>query len=603
MAIESLYPVVQPSLDLNFAAGDFDPRITFARASGATYYDGRTTAKAEENLVKYSQEFGNAVWSSSGTAVTSNTAAAPDGSFTADMLSEDTSEYGHYIFQPNFPFVAGLTYTQSVYAKAGTATVVQLPMTFAAFGSAVYANYDLSNGTIVFAGSGAFAQIVSVGGGWYRLSITATATKTSTLGGGGGVVLCNNNPSAASFPSYPATGKHLFLWGAQLELRATAAAYAPTTSAPITNYIPVLQTAPANVPRIDYDPVTGECKGLLIEEQRTNLLTYSERFGDPYWTKSGSSIVVDAAVAPDGTLTGDRLTEGTATGQHYVNSVISSTQLTTYTSSVYLKGSGRSWAYVTAGSQYTGVYVNLDDGILGSVVLPGAPAVASVTSVGNGWHRVSMTYESNGSSGLMVMPALMDGVKSYTGNGYSGIYIWGAQMEVGAFPTSYIRTFSQQVTRVADSASMTGANFSSWYRQDEGSLLVSYNTGPAAKDSRQVAISADGGVSNLIQLGLSSASVVFCEGISNGSTQFNFTQAVAIPNTVMNAAVGYANNSAFGSYLGSSAITDTNCIPPYGVNRLDIGNRGGGSQANTSIRRLTYYPKRLTNAQLQALTA
>ena len=100
---------------------------------------------------------------------------------------------------------------------------------------------------------------------------------------------------------------------------------------------------------------------------------------------------------------------------------------------------------------------------------------ASIVSVGNGWYLCigTVTVNTTGSTGINF--SINNGsTNSYTGDGYSGIYLWGAQLEAGAFPTSYIPTTSASVTRNADVASMTGTNFSSWYRQDAGCFYAEY---------------------------------------------------------------------------------------------------------------------------------
>lgn len=583
--INNKYPNISPSLNLDFTnSNTIDPRVTFSRASAATYYEGKTVAKAEENLLTYSQEF--ASWGTPGIgqcSVTSDVAVAPDGTMTADLLLTNTSTAGYRVRSSANAVTTSAGIILSFYVKPAGYNFVSIVLSNN-FGRATI---DVTSGAITNYGTNAFSVVsTTLVGGWYRVVLSASASVTAAP-------LWLGPNSAQRDPSDAWAGdgtSGVYLWGAQLEQRSQVTAYTPTTSTPITNYIPVLQTALSGVPRIDHDPVTGECKGLLIEEQRTNLLTYSEQFDNAAWSKGSATVSANSVVAPDGSLGADMVSASASSGGVYTSFAGSAVS---YTYSVFAKKGTSDSLYVKANNagQIAYYVFNLSAGTFAAASGAGS---ATMAPVGNGWYRVSVT-PANVASGTSYFEIL----SSTTGT----FYLWGAQVEAGAFPTSYIPTTTAQVTRAADSASMTGANFSSWYRQDEGSLLVSYNTGPAAKDSRQVAISADGDTSNLIQLGLSSASIVFCEGFSNGSAQFNFTQAVAIPNTVMNAAVGYANNSAFGSHLGSSAVTDTNCIPPYGVNRLDIGNRGGGSQANTSIRRLTYYPKRLTDAQLQALTA
>lgn len=553
MTIKNLYPSIKPSLDLDFARSKtLDPKVTFIRDSTATYYDGKTVVKAEENLLTWSQDFDNAAWVKSGLTVVANNAIAPDGSLTADYVTA-----GNIYQSKSLP--SG-TYTVSVWARSDVATT----MIFTIYTGSV----DVNSGTLNITTS------------WQQFTFTVT----------------NAVYSVQIKPAGP-----VYLWGAQLEQRSSATAYTPTTSAPITNYLPALQYAAAHVPRFDHDPITGESKGLLIEEQRTNVVWPSKSLtnnGDGSSTNQQSVVI-----APDGTLSANLIAPSSSSARsgYYAYNIFASGIAGTVTESAYIKPSQEILA-----NGYIGYMTFSALGFFRCQFVNGAPTIslgasttsANVTHVGNGWYRVATTFTDTGANS--VHHAWIAGVTGGATN--SSFALWGLQTEAGAFPTSYIPTTSAQVTRAADSASMTGTNFSSWYRADEGSLVLSYNTGPVAKDSRQVAISADGGTSNLIQFGISSSGVVFSEGYTNGSAQFGATQSAGVANTVMNAAIGYATNNTSVTYYGAAPVVDTSCIPPFGANRLDIGNRGGSSPTNSCIKRIAYYPKRLTDAQLQQLT-
>ena len=88
--------------------------------------------------------------------------------------------------------------------------------------------------------------------------------------------------------------------------------------------------------------------------------------------------------------------------------------------------------------------------------------------------------------------ATSNGTVTYDGNGTSGIYLWGAQLEEGAFPSSYIPTTTAAATRSADVASITGTAFSGWYRQDEGTFYGEA-TGLSGGATITVRASADAG--------------------------------------------------------------------------------------------------------------
>jgi hypothetical protein len=608
MTIKALYPNIAPSLLLDFAnVENLDPRITFARASTATYYNGVTTAKAEENLLLQSQDF-TTTWTNVGSTDAADTQVAPDGTTTADTLTETTSNSSHDTRQTGVAVTSGLRYVWSVFAKKGDGAtapdIIQLTWASGGFGSTVFANYDISvgggtSGTVTTTGAGAVsASITSAGNGWYRCVLVADATATTTSGMS--VLFTNNNPTATRGQSYIGLiTSNAFLWGAQLEQRSAVTAYTPTTTQPITNYVPVLLSAADNVARFDHNPVTGESLGLLIEEQRTNLRTYSEDFTNAVWSKSASSITADTVVAPDGALTGDKLVEDTATSRHFVSTTLTLTANTVYTLSVYMKAGERTTASlgISSVANWAGgvsVVVNLATGVITS-------GTGTIQSVGNGWYRVSITQTfgpANANGGMIID---LQTTAGYTGDGFSGIYIWGAQLEAGAFPTSYIPTVAAQVTRSTDAASMTGANFSSWYNQAEGAAYLEAASLATAYNGTAVAFS-DGTLANrMVIRGMNTASQSATIGAVNNVAQWTglyLSQTTAATKW----AFGYKVNDVAVSRNSTTPLTDTDALLPV-VNQLSIGAEGNGSVIyNGTIRKLSYYPKRLTNAELQALT-
>jgi hypothetical protein len=388
----------------------------------------------------------------------------------------------------------------------------------------------------------------------------------------------------------------IILWGAQLEQRSSVTAYTATTTAPITNYIPALQTAASGVARFEHNPVTGESLGLEIEEQRTNLVTYSDDFSNAAWTKTRSSITSNTIVAPDGTLTGDKLVEDTsATNSHTLRSTISLSAVA-HTLTVYAKAAERSFIrLVNASVTNGGAYFNLSTGALGTV---GANATASITSVGNGWYRCAITVTAiSGSNSIDIRLADADGGDFYTGDGYKGAYLWGAQLEAGAFATSYIPTTSATVTRSADAASMTGTNFSSWYRADEGTVYSESNYVALPTVDKAVFNISDGTSSNSIQIYAGSNGGTRLYVATNGSQVVNLTSPASTitAGTFYKQAGAYAVNNSIFSYNGTNTSVDTACTIPV-VDRITLGNLNG------NVKKLAYYPKRLTNAEIQSLT-
>ena len=183
-----------------------------------------------QNLQLQSQTFINGTtWSpANGITPTANVTTAPDSTNTGSSFSESLTTTNQSISELTSSITLGLTYTYSVYAKASTATAIQLTGRASPFGSNIWANFNLSNGTVGSVGSTATASIVNAGSGWYRCIVTGTATGSAT--GSFALTLIDNNPSAVRFPSYLGTGRTVFLWGAQLELGSTANTYIPTTT-------------------------------------------------------------------------------------------------------------------------------------------------------------------------------------------------------------------------------------------------------------------------------------------------------------------------------------------------------------------------------------
>ena len=592
------YPTIKPSLNLDFAnTKTLDPRIDFTRTSTATYYDGVSYAKAEENLFKYSQAFNSSYWDKNG-VLSADTAIAPDGTQTADSLTDSGDGSSVYIQRSNFYVndysAAGNPTHISVFVKPNGRDQFELDNTASGGGKV---EFDISSGTVI-SSSGTFSNpaIIDVGNGWFRVS--------AIFGGGVGTGRHYRFSAPAGDPN---TG--VFIWGAQWEIRDQVTAYTPTTDQPITNYIPILQTASANVARFDHDPITGESKGLLIEEQRTNLLTYSEDFADASWSKVAASIDSNAIVAPDGSLTADKLVPTETTENHFVSKTELLVQNKEYVAGVYIKKAGYNFARIEIGgnnslwSSNNIVIINLTDGSYSS---NGAEGSYFIQDAGNGWWRVTWKSTFIGSSGtrggLLIAPTDdINGNANTTGDGFSGIYIWGAQLEEGSFPTSYIKTEGSQVTRAADSAEITGTNFSEWYRQDEGTLFSVASREfdvPSGLFPACASIYDDG--SNRIDQGWLTNNVAGFVVVVDGVQQANIFAPDA--QNTRRLANAFKKDDFASSVNGKTALTNSDGILPL-VSELKIGaGYQGQNSLNGHIKKLAYYPARLPDATLQTLT-
>jgi hypothetical protein len=371
----------------------------------------------------------------------------------------------------------------------------------------------------------------------------------------------------------------------------------------------LIQTAAIDAPRFDYNPTTLAPLGLLIEEQRTNLLTYSEQFDNAAWTKTRSSITADATTSPDGTQDADKLVEDTATNTHDMTVSASFTSGTAYTLSIYAKQAGRNLRIYFPSGAFGSAFSAVFDLSAGTATIALTGTVASITNVGNGWYRCSITQTATASVTSIFTLRLIEGASttSYTGDGTSGIYIWGAQLEAGAFPTSYIPTEASQVTRSADLASMTGTNFSSWFNATEGTFFnnVFLRNAPATNLGSIYAVSN----------GTSAERILVSMGTGAGGN----INAVVTDNSVLQAQTINGSLSAAGKYKyanayqlndfasvanGGSAAADTSGTLPT-VDRLFFGANAVGNTGflNGTISQIAYYPRRLANSELQAITA
>jgi hypothetical protein len=594
MSIQNNFPAIKPSLNLDFAnTKQLDPRITFARASTARFYDGKTTAKAEENLLTFSQEFDNAAWGKLNAMVTANAEIAPNGTTTADTLVvTDTANVRKYAQQT--VTASGAT-VFSVFVKAGTHGIIQLSQTADA---QTFVNFNVSTGVVGTAGTKTTGAIVDAGNGWYRC---IASFDSSTVYSGGAFRVALQGAITDGFGATTTAIGTVYVWGAQLEQRSFATAYTPTTSQPITNYIPVLQTAAAGTPRFDHNPTTGESLGLLIEEQRTNLFTYSEQFDNAAWNKTAASVTANTTAAPDGTLTADTLVDDLTFNQHLIQRADITTSAGTYTSTIYAKYNGRHISLYNLGTTNAFAVFNL---LTGVVTTGGAGLVsASATLVGNGWYRCTLVCTTTAGTISNRIYLSQDGTTpapSYTGNGFSGAFIWGAQLEAGAFATSYIPTVASQVTRAADSASITGSNFSSWYNPNEGTLFGE-SSFISAFPNTVLGTLSDNPALNAILLDQSGGGMrLFIR--SGGTNNVSLTTPNILTSSVKFVGA-YKTDDAIVAGNGGLSSADTSVVVPF-VSRLDIGkNTIGNNTANFTLKRLTYYPIRCTNTQLQALTS
>ncbi len=371
------------------------------------------------------------------------------------------------------------------------------------------------------------------------------------------------------------------------------------TTARRFNSAGLIEIVAANVPRLDY--LNSSCPSILVEPQRTNVQTYSEDFSNAVWIKVGSTVTTNTTVSPDGTTTGDKLTEDTSTGLH--TAAISVGQATggDYTFSVFVKANGRT-KFQLAEAFSIGGNVNFD--LTAGTATTTAPAKnGRIENYGNGWYKCSATWTFTGGATTVLYLNLLNnaGASSYTGNGTSGVIVWGAQLELGSYSTSYIPTVASTVTRNADVISKTG--ISSLIGQTEGTIFLDFNLQtPNGLDYVIGQIYNNSTPANGIYFYITSSNFLQAF-VDNTTTQVNLSSPSALSQGKNKVAISYkANNFVF--YINGVQIgTDTSGTVPT-CNSVNLINYIATPiyLQKSSINQYLIFKTQLTNAELAELT-
>jgi hypothetical protein len=343
----------------------------------------------------------------------------------------------------------------------------------------------------------------------------------------------------------------------------------------------LIKYAAADEPRFDHNPETGESLGLLIEESRTNLYDNTTNFGSSNWVLQTSPEVTlntTDVLSPDGTFNAVKWTPTTTLSQYVYDQVGSLGSSLTYTMSVWVR---------TPSGESTTFQMNLFS----------PTQLSPVFTATDTWKRFTWTFTPQSQS--TAYPVIVRELNK-------SLYIWGPQIEVGSFATSYIPTDASTVTRQPDIAQITGTNFSSWYNQNEGTWLCNfdYKGNNTSGSSTLYSTALDSSNRNWLRIN-------YTVGTPDTIRQFlNFTtddSIITVDDNVLNKiSQAYASGDQSVYINGSVAIESTRGISTNHTT-LDIGNIVWNKGLNDTIitgyiNKLAYYPERLTNAQLQSLT-
>jgi len=356
-----------------------------------------------------------------------------------------------------------------------------------------------------------------------------------------------------------------------------------------TDYIATTSSAVSvgpvsGLPRLDYSG-GASCPSLILEGQRTNVLQYSEQIDNAAWNKSSVTITANNIVSPDGYTNAD-LATATAGGE--LNQGLTLSTSTAYTFSFYVKKG-------TAADAKYRVY-NFDAGV--NVVNPTSYISQTNTST---WVRVSVSFTSS-ATGTNYGIYLLDGASAGT------MYFWGAQLEAGAYATSYIPTLSTAVTRVADVASKTG--ISSLIGQTEGTLFVEFQTLQLNPTNVSRIILSDGTTSNYMFLGLNEAgsgnlSRLYVNNTGAG-TSISVFSSTALTVGTNKLAMAYKSGS-FALYLNGNLVgSSSSAVTIPATSELVVGGQSPSAitQLETMVdKQIILFKTRLSNADLATLTA
>ena len=409
-------------------SGRFFPQeFTFSRGSNlAATRIGKTglIEKGRENLLLQSNQF-DTTWTVAGSTITDGQSGY-DGSNNAWLLSKSSAS-GNLGQNTTSN---GVT-TFSVYAKANASPYLRLIIFDGTFATNGAAYFDLQNGALGTTNA-IDSNIESVGNGWYRCSVSFNTSNQRVY-----IYPAEANSTTGASGS-------IYIQDAQLEIGLAATDY--IESGATTGKAGLLE----DEPRFDYSG-GATCPSLLLEPSRTNLIRYSEYFDGSYWTKDRVTISNNATTSPEGKLNASKIIEDSQNGVHRIFRTISGTNNVL---SFFAKADERQWISVfSSDASYS--YFNVGDGTLGTIA---SGSTATIEDYGNGWYRCSL--HNFYSTTAIINIATGNGVGGYQGDGTSGLYIYGIQVEEASYPTSYIPNHSGgSVTRGEDA--LTSLNITS----------------------------------------------------------------------------------------------------------------------------------------------
>lgn len=369
------------------------------------------------------------------------------------------------------------------------------------------------------------------------------------------------------------------------------------TTATRVNSAGLIESVAINIPRIDY--TNGNCPSLLIEPPRTNLLTYSEQFDNAAWTKVRALVTANTTISPDGNQNADTFVS--AAGQAFFPVLTRTPSFvgnTSYSLSIFAKVLGNTnvfrMGYVDNATGFTGGGASFDLSTQAITITqsPNSSVTANIQNYGNGWYRLNIKFLT------IAIPTFNYLEFSISTNDVGNAFaLYGGQLEVGAYPTSYIPTVASTITRNADVISKTG--ISSLIGQTEGTIFVEANLSVNASERRIITVSN----------GTESQRIIFWTDGTILYANFNNISVTigTFPIGIAKIALGYTISGGSTTYSiklnNNTLITGTSATAPNPLNSINIGaNTSLGLILNDRINSVQIYKTRLTNAEITSLT-
>ena len=370
--------------------------------------------------------------------------------------------------------------------------------------------------------------------------------------------------------------------------------FSRSTVARYFNAAGLMVQAAVNEPRFEYNPATLQPMGLKMEPARTNTLTYSQDFSNAAWVKTQTTVAL-SGTAPDGTATSYKLTMNAATGSNYLyRTGVAWTAGNTYSFSVFAKADTSNILYLQLNPTAFGVNQQVNFQLSGDgtfIVAAGTP-LASIQRLPNGWYKCSIIATAT----VTTAAANWIAISQPTGLN-NAILAWGAQLEVGAWHSSYIPTTSAAASRALDQAFL--ADLAPWYNTTEGTIyseVVSNTSGFAVNIGTTVGTGPR--IANWRTSTNAASQVINNAGVTVLAQAFGAVN----PGQVIKQALAFKLNDLQAAAGGVVGPVDTDGDIPTPT-RMAIGARGvANDPISGHIRKIKFYPYRLSAAELQAMT-